>query len=178
MSENIAPWADADSEEREQFHELYRKFLPKVKKCAADILRCSAFQFGDIAGSAEDIVQEVFICAWKKRNEFFACEAQQQWLMTTLRNKVMERRRADRRWKKGQEALALQSEEYMDELPPKLTFAGLLSEENLELFTAIYLDGYTYQEVGSATGKKKSAVAMRVSRAKQEVIKKFEKFEN
>lgn len=178
MSENMVPWEDADSEEKAHFHELYNKFLPNVQKSAADILRCSASQFGDTEGRTEDIVQEVFICAWKKRNEFFACEAQKQWLMTTMHNKIMEKRRADRRWKKGQEALALQSEECVDEPPLKLTFAGLLSEENIELFTAIYLDGYTYQEISGAMGMKKSAVAMRVSRAKQEMIKNFEKFEN
>ncbi len=178
MSENMVPWADADSEEKVRFHELYNKFLPSVQKCAADLLRSTASLFGDMEGSVEEVTQEVFICAWRKRDQFFACEAQKQWLMTTLRNKIMELRRAKRRWKMGQEALALQSVEYVDTLSPKLTLAGLLSEENLELFTAIYLEGYTYQEISSARGEKKSTLAMQVSRAKREAAKKFEKFEN
>lgn len=181
MSENILPWADADSEEKARFHELYDEFLPSVRKNAADFLRSSAPLFGDMEGSVEDVTQEVFLCAWRKRDQFFACEAQKQWLLTTLRNKIMERRRANRRWKMGQEAqetLALQSTEYVDTLPPELTLAGLLSERELELLTAIYLEGYTYREISSVTGEKKSTLAMQVSRAKREAVKKFQKFEN
>lgn len=160
------------SPEYEFFETLYRERYQSLLRYARSVLeRCGAKGIS-VSGRAEDVVQETFQLAWKKREELMKLERPMGWLCLAVFWKVREALREDVRWVKRLElirepAAAGPEERFYADL------RAILSPEEYELLYRLYLEGYSYKELCARMGEKKSTLAMRVKRSKEKIQKIF-----
>ena len=55
----------------------------------------------------------------------------------------------------------------------KVELEDIIDPKDYQLLKLLYLNGYTYTEVGATMGLKKSTLAMRVKRIKQQIVDEY-----
>ena len=124
---------------------------------------------------AHEAVQETFLIAWEKPKEFLGSLSPVGWLVNTIKYVVRNMVREDQRWN----ARLLKFQEYLDRdaVHPApgadLELEGLIPPEELDLLKRLYLDGETYAELSEELGIKKSTLAMRVKKSKEDFREKY-----
>lgn len=124
---------------------------------------------------AHEAVQETFLIAWEKPKEFLGSLSPVGWLVNTMKYVVRNMVREDQRWN----ARLLKFQEYLDRdaVHPApgadLELEGLIPPEELDLLKRLYLDGETYAELSEELGIKKSTLAMRVKKSKEDFREKY-----
>lgn len=160
----------------EEFEQIYKENYESFIRYATAIFKANGSQYVSASGRAEEAVQEMCAVAWENRDKLSAAPSPLGWMYTTLQFKVRELLREDRAWMKR---LLQISEQYSSEdedtydFRLKAEMEDIIKPKDYLLLKRLYLDGYTYTEVGTAMGLKKSALAMRVKRIKEEFISEF-----
>ncbi len=120
--------------------------------------------------SAEDLVQDVFVEAWRKIRAYDPTRGSvRSWLITTLRSRSLDRRRSLARSREdlvdaradGVTSPAAHSGERAD-LTARL--AGL-GEAQQQVIRLAYFEGWTMQEIADQLGQPIGTVKARLSRA-------------
>lgn len=159
----------------EFFEDLYRRDRQKLINYATAILWKYGAGNMSVADRAEEVVQDAFCLAWKKRDDPTFREFPSQWMCKTVVYKVREALREDRKWVK---CLTLLPEKMVVDEPWEMIdhLAGIVPKEDYDLLRKLYQEGYTYKELCAQLGVKKSALAMRISRSKERIRKNLQIF--
>ena len=159
----------------EEFERLYRENYDSFLSYAVKIFRCHGSQYVSVSGRAEEAVQEMCAFAWENRDRMAASGSPLGWMYRSLYFKVQELLRDDRVWTKRMMQISEQAGgQESHDFRLKTELEDLLSPENYRLLKHLYLDGYTYAEVCREMGLKKSALAMRVKRIKEDFLGEYE----
>jgi len=131
-----------------------------------------------VAGDrAEEATQEMFLTAWRERERIKDHPCIRGWMYDCLKKKIKEIRRADQRWLLRLEmACQLSMNRPSDSFTRTVELESVLEREDFELLRLLYDEGYTYEELCARFGLKKSALAMRIKRAKERFEKEFGDF--
>ena len=128
---------------------------------------------------AAEAVQEAFLVAWEKPKDFLGSVSPVGWLVNALKNVLRNMLREDQRW----HARLRQVQDALDHTAvhpapgADLELEGLIPPEELDLLKRLYLNGETYQEIADQLGIKKSTLAMRVKKSKEDFQKKYRESE-
>lgn len=124
---------------------------------------------------AEDIVQEVFIKVWKKKDQFLGITNKEAWCMTMTRNLAIDKKRAKRVQTsdidsffhiadKGARPDA--ATESNDTVKLIKSIIGQLPDKQKNILHLRDVEGYTYQEISDITGYKVAQVKVYLHRAR------------
>lgn len=118
---------------------------------------------------AEEAVQEALAIARTKRDEVLASKNIPGWLVNTLRYVLKNMARQDQQWKKQIMLTQKDLDPTLIQPPPgaDLELEGLVSAEEYTLLRQVYVERIPYEELCQTYGIKKSALAMRIKRAKE-----------
>ena len=124
---------------------------------------------------AAEAVQEAFLVAWEKPKDFLGSVSPVGWLVNTLKFVLQNMIREDQRWHaRLREFQAHLDRDAVHPAPgADLEIEGLIPPEELELLKRLYLYGETYEELCRELGLKKSTLAMRVKKSKEDFQKKY-----
>lgn len=152
----------------DEFERIYRENYDSFVRYAVAIFKAHGSQYVSASGRAEEAVQEMFAYAWEHREKLAEAASPIGWMYTTLQYKVRELLREDRIWMKRllQISEPCSTQDTYD-FRLKAELEGMIAPTDYLLLKHLYLDGYTYAEVATAMGLKKSALAMRVKRIKE-----------
>lgn len=158
-----------DQEARERFHEFFQSEYQGLLHYAASLLTVKGDQ-----GRAEEAVQEMFALAWERRDEVLSSEKPVGWLYNALHYKVKELMKVESRWSRR----LLRYAQYYNPQPQawlslELELGDLIPREDFELLCRVYIQGYSYRELCQELGVKKSALAVRLHRIKQQILKQL-----
>lgn len=158
--------------EYEFFENLFREQYQNLLRYARVILARYGAKTISVSGRAEEVVQETFHLAWRKRETLMALEHPMGWLCLAVVWKVREALREDRRWVERltliEQSTGREAEEHF-----YADLRAVLSPEEFELLYRLYLEGYSYKELCVQMGEKKSTLAMRVKRSKEKLQKYY-----
>ena len=135
---------------------------------------------------AEDVVQEVFMRLWQKRDELINIKNIEAWNMTMTRNLTLDRIKVRKLKLKD-----LTNAENVSEIssgPDQLVersevLAGInklidsLSEKQKQVIKLRDIEGYTYQEIGEIIGIDQNLVKVTLFRARENIRKKLLKID-
>ena len=164
---------DKQTPMEEVFDHYFQTYYAKLWRYAKEILFRHTGQ-PDPDRSAE-AVQEAFLTAWQKPKEFLGSSSPVGWLLHTLKNVLRNMLREDQRW-------AARLQQFQDSLDSgalhpapgaDLELEGHIPEEELTLLKRLYLEGETYQELAEELGIKKSTLAMRIKKSKEDFRKSY-----
>lgn len=124
---------------------------------------------------AEDAVQETFSIAWEKWDVLSTHPNPAGWLVITLKNVVKNMLREEQHW--AEHLLQLPADITQPSPGADLELEGIVPPEDFLLLKRLYLYGETYEEVCQDLGIKKSALAMRVKRIKEQFRKNYMEIE-
>ena len=156
------------AELRELVDSLYREHVKKLVEMAQ--------RSGCSPDYAEDIVQEVFQIAMEKAAELYASKNRVGWLVLTLRNRIGQNYRAmqyAQRLKAEMEKL--HKDRFEDQLDPKDTYHGLVSDEELDLLIRFYVEGYSIRSIADKDDVKYETCKKRIQRAKAHFYNAYRK---
>lgn len=124
---------------------------------------------------AAEAVQETFIVAWGKPEEFLSSPSPVGWLVNTVKNVLRNMIREDQRWSDCLTQFQEQPNWAGTHPAPgaNLELEGFIPAEELELLKRLYLYGETYEQLCKELGLKKSTLAMRVKKSKENFRKKY-----
>ena len=164
---------DKNTPMEEVFDHYFQTYYTRLWRRAQSILaRHAGRKDPDRAAEA---VQETFLVAWKKPREFLGSPSPVGWLMNTLKFVLQNMLREDQRW--NARLREFQAHLDRDAVHPApgadLEIEGLIPPEELDLLKRLYLHGETYEELCRELGLKKSTLAMRVKKSKEDVQKKY-----
>lgn len=159
----------------EEFEQIYRENYDNFIRYATVIFKTHGSHYVSASGRSEEAVQEMFAFAWARRDKMADAPEPLRWLYGVLQNKVWELLREDRVWTKRMLQI---SEQYQTQgsydFRLKIELEDMLDPKDYLLLKQLYLAGYTYTEVCTAMGLKKSALAMRVKRIKEAFIDEYD----
>lgn len=159
----------------EEFERIYKENYASFLLYAETILRAHGSRYVSVSGRAEDAVQEMCAYAWENRDKMAESESPVGWLYRVLSFKVQGLLREDRVWTKRLLQISVQDgAAAAHDFRLKVELEAVIAPEDYRLLKALYLDGYTYAEVARAMGIKKSALAMRVNRAKVQIRETYD----
>lgn len=158
------------------FENIYRTEYTAMIRYATIILKAHGSKYVSADGRAEEAVQEMFAFAWENRKKLLESDSPTGWLYKVLYYKVRELLNEDKKWAKRLLKMSEFSHEKEDseKFHLRVEMEGIISDEDYRLLSRLYLDGYTYAELCSEMGIKKSALAMRVMRIKERFLKEYE----
>jgi RNA polymerase sigma-70 factor (ECF subfamily) len=131
---------------------------------------------------SEDIVQEVFMRLWQKRNDLVNIRNIEAWSMTMTRNLTLDKLKARKlEFKKvsGAENESAVHSDVHQRIEQSETLEGIkklidsLSEKQRQVIVLRDIEGYTYQEIGEIIGIDQSLVKVTLFRARENVRKKL-----
>lgn len=132
---------------------------------------------------AEDIVQEVLIKIWKKKDHFIQVENKEAWCMTITRNLAIDKIRARKMViddidgyfhisdQSMSPAESLESEDMMDHLREII---GKLPPFQKNLIHLRDIEGYSYKEISEITGESIDKVKITLHRARKTLREQIE----
>lgn len=157
----------------EIYHHYFQTYYTKLwRQAQLTLTRHTGRSDPDRAAEA---VQEVFLIAWQKPKEFLGSPSPVGWLVNTMKYVLRNMIREDQQWC----ARLRQVQDSLDHraVHPApgagLELEGLIPQEELDLLKRLYLDGETYAELCRELGLKKSTLAMRVKKSKEDLRKNF-----
>ena len=156
-----------EAEKERRFHEIIVTHSDLLHRTARRQLSLNGGVYD--WGRVEEAVQETLTIAWTKRDEVLASQNIPGWLVKTLRYVLKNMIRQDQQWKK-QVLLAQKDLDQNPTQPPPgadLELEGLVSPEEYTLLRQVYVERVPYEELCQTHGVKKSALAMRIKRAKE-----------
>lgn len=161
--------------DQEFFSQLFYQEHDNLLTYAKKVLSQNGFLVNE--EDAEDAVQETFLLAWKKFEEVQEHKNPGAWLMETLKNVLKHIIRSDQRafQRLAAACAAMDPNAHYPAPGADLELEGITTPENLLLLREFYLDGETYETLCAQYGLKKSALAMRLKRAKEDFKKNYEK---
>lgn len=135
---------------------------------------------------AEDIVQEVFLKLWDKRNEFGKINNIEAWSMTITKNMVLDKIRSEKSFSVDPHGIKLN--EYDSETPDVIIeraeirtdirrMIEALSEKQREVIILREIEGYSYQKIGEIMGIDQNLVRVTLFRARENLRRKILKTE-
>lgn len=157
----------------EIYGHYFQTYYTKLRRLAQRILaRHTGRSDPDRAAEA---VQEAFLVAWEKPKDFLGSVSPVGWLVNTLKFVLQNMIREDQRWHaRLREFQAHLDRDAVHPAPgADLEIEGLIPPEELELLKRLYLYGETYEELCRELGLKKSTLAMRVKKSKEDFQKKY-----
>lgn len=123
---------------------------------------------------AEDVVQETFVVAYRKLDDFLNSPSPKGWLYRTLGNIIGDTYRKRSRMV---ELFSLSSEMELithDSANIMLELENEKNKTDLELLFLVYCNRYTYQEISDMYGISINTAKKRVQRAKAKLRKELE----
>jgi RNA polymerase sigma-70 factor (ECF subfamily) len=135
---------------------------------------------------AEDIVQEVFLKLWDKRNDFSRINNIEAWSMTITKNMVLDKIRAKRSYSMDPQEMKIN--EYDSETPDLIIeraeirtdirrMIETLPDKQREVIILREIEGYSYQKIGEIMGIDQNLVRVTLFRARDNLRKKILKTE-
>ncbi len=128
---------------------------------------------------AEDIVQEVFLKLWNKREEFDKINNIEAWCMTVTKHLVLDNLKTNRHYQ-----IYLNKNDVDDRTPEIIIERKETTEEVRNMIESLpakqkeviilrELEGYTYQEIGDIIGIDQNLVKVTLFRARENLRKKI-----
>lgn len=160
-----------------EFMELVTPYKDKLYRFA---LRIVGDRF-----EAEDVVQEVLIKIWKKKDHFLTITNQEAWCMTLTRNLAIDKTRARKVQTSDIDGFfhlkdntatpdnALESSDTMKEIKGII---NTLPDKQSEVLHLRDIEGFSYQEISDITGLKVDQVKVYLHRARTTLRQKLVKF--
>lgn len=147
----------------QRFEDLYREGVEKVRIYVRKKITDREL--------TEDIVQEVFCVAWKKRREFTDSGNPMGWLIRAARYKILEQ------YHNTESCERFLLEEYDEEFgitEPGYEIAewmeileGLLDQYSFRIFQDYFLFGYTMKEIAQQKGMKENNLRVQLYRMRK-----------
>lgn len=159
----------------QRFSEIYQQEYERLLQRAIRTLRDLGMK-ADVVGKAEDAVQEAAATGWEKLDEMFKFSPK-GWLHFAVRNKAKEIAKDDYRWFRKLEKISNVTG-FIDGRPVwelKVELSDLISKEDYHLLSRFYIEKYSYKELCGELNISKTALAMRLKRAKERFKENFEK---
>ena len=131
------------------------------------------------AADLDDLVEETFLVAWRRLDDYPEGDLERPWLIGVARNVLHNAQRSERRRQHYASELVRSSElrrsmdSAEDEAVSSLTIANARqhsTEPDRELLTLHYWDGIGVDELSLVLRAKRNAVATRLSRAKSKFL--------
>lgn len=158
-----------------EFNEIINEVKDKMYRLALRIV-------GD-SFEAEDVVQEIIIKAWNKREHFASVENQAGWLMTLTRNKAIDKTRSKHKRTSDIDqffnisdtgASPYKTLEQKDLLNKVKDIIGELPENQRTVLHLRDIEEYSYDEISEITGQTSNQVKINIYRARQAIKSKIE----
>lgn len=160
----------------DQFESFYRRNYPHMLLLAELLLKKNLPE-NTAREFAVDATQETFIVAWKKWKTVSTHPKPEAWLYEVLRYKVLQIVRDEWTWHKRTLQLSNTAESSAftsaDTFTLRTELQDMLTEEEYSLLVQLYLEGKTFDALSQELGMNRSALAMRVTRIKKRLRKKF-----
>ena len=132
---------------------------------------------------AEDIVQEVLIKVWKKKDDFIKLDNKEAWCMTVTRNLAIDKTRS-RKYQtediSGHYSISdnasnpAQLAEFNDTMSIIKGYMEQLPEAQKEVIHLRDIEGFTYNEISEITGMPIERVKVNLHRARKTLRSKIE----
>jgi len=131
---------------------------------------------------SEDIVQEVFMRLWQKRNDLMNIKNIEAWSMTMTRNLTLDKIKTKKREfnnlsrideKPNVESGTDRMIERTETIYEIKKLINSLSEKQKQVIVLRDIEGYSYQEIGEIIGIDQNLVKVTLFRARENVRKKL-----
>jgi RNA polymerase sigma-70 factor (ECF subfamily) len=131
---------------------------------------------------AEDIVQEVFMRLWQKRDELVNIKNIEAWSMTITRNLTFDKLKANKlelrslHGKEGKFNIDSGTDQQIDRSEAVEEIKKLinsLSEKQRQVIALRDIEGYSYKEIGEIMGVDQNLVKVTLFRARENIRKKL-----
>jgi len=181
QSQNVCSMTDEElitafqeSHSNSFFSELYNRYHEKVKLYCLKAL-------GNLA-QAEDVSQEVMLKAFEKITSLRNPSLWIAWLFSITRNQVLNLHKEASRWHIEGEEVANNIADQGDDIDLKmekefklLALPQLLDNPEMQILKMKYIDGNSIEDLCNQMHLKESAVKMKLLRARQKVVKMYER---
>lgn len=150
-------------------------------------LRNKLFRYAmNILGNSDiaaDVIQEVFLKLWEKRNELHHINNKEAWCMRLTRNAALDKFRSKvSQWDSDDKLYRLQSElatpekiaSVKDEFSMVQQVIDKLSAQQKEVLLLRDMEGHSYDEIAEITGRSLSSVKVDIFRGRKAVKKYLE----
>ncbi len=161
-----------------QFMELVLPYKDKLFRFAFRIL-------GD-RFEAEDVVQEVLIKIWKKKDQFLGITNKEAWCMTLTRNLAIDKTRARKKVKTSDidgyfhiKDKTMTPDRATESSDTMIQIRKVINELPVKQRDVLHLrdvEGFTYQEISDITGLKVDQVKVYLHRARKILREKLIRF--
>jgi RNA polymerase sigma-70 factor (ECF subfamily) len=134
---------------------------------------------------AEDVMQEMLIRVWQRRDQFEEIENKEAWCMTVTRNLSIDKIRARKQNTKDiseyytiadSEAAPDIKVEDRENLKIVLDVLNTLPDKQKEIIHLRDVEGYSYREIGEIIGLSEDQVKVNLFRARQRLKEKLKNF--
>lgn len=156
-----------EAEKKRRFHAIVLEHSDILHRIARRQLSLNGGTYD--WGRVEEAVQETLTLAWIKRDEVLAAPNIGGWLVKTLHYVLKNMVRQDQQWSKRLLLAQKDLGPNPTQPPPgaHLELEDLVTPEEFTLLKQVYVERIPYEELCETYGIKKSALAMRVKRAKE-----------
>ena len=161
--------------------EYFRERILPLK----DKLYRFAFSYLKHNEESEDIVQEVFLKVWRKRDSLHKIDNIDAWCMTLIKNMAIDRLRSGKF-----QSMELKSNDHSDvNTPLNQTESrdmydkvheviNSLSDKQRQVIVLRDVEGFSYKEISDLTGMDQNLVKVSLFRARENVRKRILRTEN
>lgn len=134
---------------------------------------------------AEDVMQEMLIRVWQRRDQFDEIENKEAWCMTVTRNLSIDKIRARKQNTKDiseyytiadSEAPPDIKAEDKENLKIVMEVLNTLPDKQKEIIHLRDVEGYSYREIGDMIGLSEDQVKVNLFRARQRLKEKLKNF--
>ncbi len=154
-----------------QMRELVHMITPFQQKLYRYALRI----VGDHM-EAEDVIQELLIKIWKKKDQFLAIDNKEAWCMTLTRNMSIDKTRKKKKHRasniedfyfiKDSSSTPYQSMESQDNMSKLQSIISGLTEKQQTVIHLRDVEGYSYKEISEITGYTVDQIKVYLHRAR------------
>ncbi len=160
-----------------QHSEVMELVLPFKNKLYRYALRIAGNTF-----EAEDIVQEVLIKIWKKKEQFLSIDNKEAWCMTITRNLAIDKKRArkmkissidDYHHIGDRESTPSEALEMSETMKTIMSHIDALPERQKSVVHLRDVEGFTYKEISEMTSLSVDQVKVTLHRARKTLREKL-----